>query len=114
MAYGPTVGAIGRCRVLKSGPGCSNAVPAVRNATVRCHHGQFPVWRAVGLQIPLAVAPGRVFGLRSPWLLGFVCRFVNFSLDFRISEIPTQGFWSNRKGTVKALGATCMRPPHAP
>ena len=46
------------------------------------------MWRAVGLQIPLAVAPGRVFGLRSPWLLGSVCRFVDFSLDFSYFRDP--------------------------
>ena len=33
-------------------------------------------------------------------------------LDFLLDFVFPQGFLSNRKGTVKALGA--MRPPHAP
>ena len=104
MAYGPTVSAIGRCRVLKSGPGCSNAVPAVRNATVRCNHGKSPVWRAVGLQIPLSVAPGRVFELRSPWLLGSVCRAGRFSPRFSYFHEPNPGFLVESKRHGKGAG----------
>ena len=99
-----------RRRGPKSGPGRSNAVPAVRNATVRCCAGQFPVWRAVGPQIPLSVAPGRVFGLWSPWLLGFVCRAGRFSPRFSYFRDPNPGFLGQIEKARLRRWALCALP----
>ena len=85
-------------------------MPAVRNATVRCCAGQFPVWRAVGLQIPLSVAPGRVFGLWSPWLLGFVCRAGRFSPRFSYFRDPNPGFLGRIEKARLRRWALCALP----
>ena len=71
-----------RRRGAKSGPGRTNTVPAVRNATARCCAGQSPGEYAVGEQIALALACGRVFELRSPCAFGHVWGPPRFSPRF--------------------------------
>ena len=68
------------------------------------------MWRAVGLQIPLSVAPGRVFGLRSPWLLGSVCRAGRFSPRFSYFHEPNPGFLGRIEKARLRRWALCALP----